>query len=71
MVRKRCTVNCIINNKPSKSLPDAGAQVPITNKDKLESIFPDVRIQDVSSIIDSYDSLRVQWRDEENVPFVG
>ena len=50
---------------------DAGAQVPITNKDKLESIFPDVRMQDVSSILDSYDSLRVQWRDEENVPFVG
>ena len=60
-----------VNNKPSKLLLDTGAQASIINKDKLESNFPDVQIQDVSSILDSCDSLRVQWGDEENIPFVG
>ena len=41
------------------------------NKDKLESNFPGVQIQDISSILNSCDSLRVQWGDGENIPFVG
>ena len=64
-------LNCIINSKPSKSLPDTGAQVSIINKDKLESNFSDVLIQGIIFILDTCDSLRVQWGDEENIPFVG
>ena len=70
LVGERCTVRCIVNNKPSKLLLDTGAQVSIINKHKLGSNFPDVPIQDISSILDRGDSLRVQWGDEENIPFV-
>ena len=70
MVGERCTVNCIVNNKPSKLLLDTGAQLSIINKDKLESDFFHVSIQDISSILDSCNSFRVQWGDEENIPFV-
>ena len=71
MEGERCTVNCIVNNKPSKLLLNTGAQVSIINKDKLESSFPEVLIQDISSILDICDSLQVQWGDEENISFIG
>ena len=71
MVVGRCKGNCIVNSKPSKLLLDTGVQDSIINKDKLESNFPDVPILDISSILDSYDLLRVQWGHKENIPFVG
>ena len=48
-----CTVNCIGNKKPSKLLLDTEAQVSIISKDKLESNFPDVQIQDINYIPNS------------------
>ena len=54
-------------------LLDTGEQVSIINKEKLESKFPCVSIKDISSILDSYDSLMIQVKraDEQNIPFVG
>ena len=60
LVGEMCTVNCIVNNKLLKLLPDTGAHVPVINKDKQESNFPDVPIQDIISIFDSCDSLQ-RW----------
>ena len=73
MVGERSTVNFILNNKPSKLLLDTGEQVSIINKEKLELKFPCVSIKDISSILDSFDSLmiQVQRADEQNIPFVG
>ena len=73
LVGERSTVNFILNNKPSKLLLDTGEQVSIINKEKLESKFPCVSIKDISSILDSFDSLmiQVQRADEQNIPFVG
>lgn len=59
LVGERCKgIKCIVNNKPSSNfLLDIRVQVCIINKDKLWPNVPDVSIQDITSILNSFDSL--------------
>ena len=33
--------------------------------------FPDFKIQHISSILDDCDNIRVQWDDDQDIPFEG
>ena len=71
LVGERCLLNCYLNDHPSTLLLDSGAQVSIINIDELAKNFPDVKIQHISSILDDCDTIRVQWGDDQDIPFEG
>ena len=63
---QRCTINSIVNKKPPpKLLLETGAQLSLIDKDKLESNFPDALIQDISSILNCFDSFRLSASQDE------
>ena len=64
---ERCLLNYYLNDQPSTLL--LGTQVSIINIEKFAKNFPDVKIQHISSIFDDCDTIRVQWGDDQDIPF--
>ena len=60
LVAEGCPLNYYLHVHPSNLLLDSGAQVSIINIEELAKIFPNVKIQDISSILDDCDTIRVQ-----------
>ena len=71
LIGELCLLNCYLNDQPSTLLLNSGAQVSIINIEEFVKNFPDVKIQHISSILDDYDSIRVQWGDDQDIPFEG
>ena len=71
LIGEQCLLSCYLNDKPSTLLLDSRAQVSIINIEEFVKNFPDVKIQHISSILDDCDSIRVQWGDDQNIPFEG
>ena len=71
LVGERCLLNCYLNDHPSTLLLDSEAQVSIINIEKLAKKFPNVKIQHINSILDDCDTIRVQWGDNQDIPFEG
>ena len=64
---ERCLLSCYLNDHPSTLLLDSGAQV----FHYQHRNFPIVKIQHISSILDDCDTIRVQWGDDQDIPFEG
>ena len=71
LIGERCLLNCYLSDQPSTLLLDSGAQASIINIEEFVKNFPDVKIQHISSILDDCDSIRVQWGDDQDIPFEG
>ena len=70
-VGKRYLLNYYLNDQSSTPLLDSGAQVSVIIIEEFTKNFPDVKIQDISSILDNYDTIRVQWGDDKDISFEG
>ena len=68
-VGKRCLLNYYLNDQSSTLLLDSEAQVCVINIEEFGKIFPDVKIHGISSILDNYDTIRVQRGDEKDISF--
>ena len=62
-----CFVNKIVNG----ILLDTGAQVCLVSKHWPDHYHPDLEIEDVSSLLDEADRLRVRWGNYADILFVG
>ena len=70
-VGKRCLLNYYLNDQSSTLLLDSEAQVSVINIEEFGKIFPDVKIQDICSVLDNYDTIRVQRGDDKDISFEG
>lgn len=71
LVGEKCIVTCKLNGKSSKILFDTGAQVSIMSDQYRKIHLPYVQIQQLNTILDENDALRVQWGNNSEIPFVG
>lgn len=62
---------CFVNKVVNSILLDTGAQVCLVSKHWPDHYHPDVEIEDVSSLLDEADRLRVRWGNYADILFVG
>ena len=53
LVGNKCTVNCILNGKATEALWDTGAQVSIISGHFLDKTFPDLKVREISELIEA------------------
>ena len=53
LVGNKCTVNCILNSKAMEALWDTGAQVSIILGHFLDKTFPDLKVREISELIEA------------------
>ena len=71
LVGDKCVISCRLNESPMEVLLDTGAQVSILSNRDLRKEIRSAKLQPMSSILDSDDSLRVQWGNHVDIPFSG
>lgn len=71
LVGEKCLVKCVLNEREMRVLLDTGAQVSLIDQENLRQISPDTEIKPISDILDDEDSLRVQWGNSNNIPYIG
>ena len=72
LVRDRCIVSCFLNDIQAKVLLDTGAQqVSIMSKDWYNSTQLCAPIHNIAELLDDQDSLRIQWGNGNNIPYIG
>ena len=52
-----CNVNCFLNGRITRALWDTGAQVSILSEQFLMKTFPDLKVKDISELIEAELSL--------------
>ena len=53
LVGNKCTVNCILNGKATEALWDTGAQVSIISGHFLDKTSPDLKVREISKLIEA------------------
>ena len=71
LIGKKCTVSCLLNEKPCDALWDTGSQPGLVGKHWLKVNFPDVSIRQVSELLDPGESLVLTAANNEELDFVG
>ena len=69
LVGKRCLINCYFNGKFVEALWDTGAQVSLIFKRFLDTKFQNVKLRDVSKLIDC--QLNVNAANGVEIPYKG
>ena len=71
LIGEKCLLNCFLNGHASSVLVDTGAQVSMIEQRYLRQHFPGVDVENIQDILEEHDSLRVQWGNSNEIPFVG
>ena len=71
LIGDKCLMDFQLDGVPSTALLDSGAQVSIVSEKHLKNELSDHQIRTTSDILDEPDSLKVQWRDNAEIPFTG
>ena len=70
LVGKRCTVNCLLDEKPLETLWDTGAQVSIISLCYLKKHFPNYELRDISDLLNGND-LKLEAANGTVIPYDG
>ena len=69
LIREKCLIKVLLNNKLSSVLLDTGAQFSGKSHKYLRENFAHVDEYPVNELLDEPDSLRVQWGNQTDIPF--
>ena len=70
LIGEKCIINCFVNKVINTILLETGAQISLVLKDCLEQNHSYLEIEDVSSLLDEADRLRVRWANDADILFV-
>ena len=71
LIGKKCTVSCLINEKPTDALWDTGSQPGLVGHRWLKENFPEIPIRDVCDLLDPDENLVLTAANNEEVDFLG
>ena len=71
LVGKKYLIDCYIQGKLVQALWDSGSQVTIIDEMWKEVHLPDMRLRDISEIVDTADKLDIVAANGENMPYAG
>ena len=69
LIGEKCLIKALLNSKLSFILLNTGAKFSIISDKYLRENFPHVDEYTVNELLDEPDSLRVQWRNQTDIPF--
>ena len=69
LIGDKWSIQCRYNQREASVLQNTVAQVSIISEDYVEQNLPDAEIKHISHILDEPDSMRVQWRNNADIPF--
>nr|XP_029131621.1 uncharacterized protein LOC109976004 isoform X2 [Labrus bergylta]XP_029131685.1 uncharacterized protein LOC109976275 isoform X2 [Labrus bergylta]XP_029131751.1 uncharacterized protein LOC109976603 isoform X2 [Labrus bergylta]XP_029132059.1 uncharacterized protein LOC109978500 isoform X2 [Labrus bergylta]XP_029138609.1 uncharacterized protein LOC110004405 isoform X2 [Labrus bergylta] len=71
LVGKKYVIDCYIQHERVQALWDSGSQVTIMDEQWKQEHVPDLRLRDISEILDSADTLDIVAANGENIPYAG
>ena len=71
LIGKKCSISCLINEKPSDALWDTGSQPGLVGHRWLMLKFPETPIRNVSDLLDPGENLVLTAANNEELDFVG
>ena len=71
LVRKKCSVQCYLDDKPLEVLWDTGAQVSIVSESFLKSQLSSVQTRDIEQLLSSKGSISLQAANGTDIPYCG
>ena len=70
LVGRKCSVECLLNNRPLEMLWDTGAQVSIISEYVVNSQFPSIQLRDIQELLGT-DHNDLQATNGTKIPYLG
>ena len=69
LIGDTCLIQYMLNKREASVLLNTGTQVSTISEDYMQHNYPDSEIKHISYILDNPDSMRVQWKNQVDIPF--
>ena len=71
LVGRKCSVECLLNNRPLEMLWDTGAQVSIISEYVVNSQFPSIQLRDIQELLGTDHNIDLQAANGTKIPYLG